>query len=251
MARKIITYFLYLTGICAFGAYIWFCSTLSAAAADKEVCRDIRITILDSTLIRFISAESVREMICSEDSPIGRKLSEIDIHALEERITGYGAVKKSEVAVDRSGIMYVEIRQRRPVLRLESSRESAYMDETGFRFPLSDLFSAYVPIVTGKIPENDPEWDRGIVEFGNYLFIHRFWNDQVEQINVTGDGCLSLYTRIGDQQIIFGKPEKIDYKFRKLFSYYRNIAPRYGWNCYESVDLRYSDQIVCRRKKKQ
>ncbi len=249
MVRKILTYFLYLAGICAFGAYLWFCSTLSAAASDNEVCRDIRITVLDSALIRFITAGSVRDMICGSESPIGKKVSEIDIHALEERITGYGAVKKSEVAVDRSGIMHVEITQRRPVLRLEESGGPVYMDETGFRFPLSDLFSSHVPIITGNIPKDDPEWERGIVELGNYIFIHRFWNGQIEQINVTGDGCLNLYTRIGDQQIIFGKPEKIDYKFRKLFSYYRNIAPRYGWNHYESVDLKYSDQIVCRRKK--
>jgi len=249
LVRKIITYFLYLTGICAFGAYIRFCGILSAKAADEEICRDLRITILDSTLNRFVTAASVRELICSRESPLGKKISEIDIHALEERITGSGAIRSSEIAVDRSGIMYVEILQRRPILRLECGSISAYLDETGYRFPLSALFSSYVPIVTGNIPENDRQWDDGIVKMGNYLSIHRFWNDQIEQINVERNGCLTLFTRIGDQQIIFGRPEKTDYKFRKLYSYYRNIAPRYGWNYYETVDLRYSDQIVCRKRK--
>lgn len=249
MIRTIITYFMCLTGIVAFGAYLWFCDTLSARAADEEICRDIRVTVLDSAMSRFVTAASVRELICCAESPLGRKIADIDIHSLEERITRSGAIKKSEIAIDRSGIMYVEILQRQPVLRIEGPNGSAYMDETGFRFPLSNLFTSYVPVITGDIPEDDERWNGGIIEMGVYLSAHRFWNEQIEQINVTDSGCMILYTRIADQKIIFGYPEKIDYKLNKLYSYYRNIAPRYGWSLYETVDLRYSDQIVCRKRK--
>ena len=72
----------------------------------------------------------------------------------------------------------------------------------------------------------------------------------IQQIYVEDNGDIVFYTSVGDQKIIFGAVEDIDYKFAKLNAYYRQIVPAYGWEKYSTVNLKFSDQIVCTARNK-
>ena len=37
----------------------------------------------------------------------------------------------------------------------------------------------------------------------------------------------------------------MEIKFKKLELFYKNILPTKGWNYYESVNLKFKNQIVC------
>lgn len=247
MLKKIVTYFLFSLCIMAFGAYLWFSQSLHARSAEKEICTDVRIEILDSCSQKLVSAESVMEMINRLGNPVGKNIRDVDVFRLEQGITALGAVRSTEVAVDRTGIAHVLISQRHPILRFQDQTNGYYMDDTGFCFPLSDLFSSDVPVVSGHIRGEDLKWRSGMLELGRYLDGDRFWRTQIEQIDVSENGHLTLFSRTSDQKISFGKPEGIDSKFSRLFIFYKNIAPNYGWDYYSTVNLSYSGQIVCTR----
>lgn len=250
MLKKIITYTMFAICLAAFGAYCWFCETLIVQGEDTQVCEEISITILDSTENHLVSDESVREMISRLGNPVGTRIRNVNVHFLENGINGMGAIKKTEVAIDNSGILHIEITQRHPILRFQKQYEGYYMDDTGFTFPLSDLFTSDVPIVSGYIREDDTSWRNGMKELGTFLDSHQFWHTQIEQINVSDDGTLNLYSRTSGQTVLFGLPENIPSKFEKLLAYYKNIAPNYGWDYYSVIDLKYNGQIVCTKSKK-
>lgn len=247
MLRKAVTYTLFSLCILAFGAYVWFCGTLRARGAEKELCTDISIVIPDSSSHKLISRQSVIEMINRIDNPIGHNINDIDIHRLERGLTGLGAIKSAEVAADRTGIIYIIITQRHPILRIQNQGNGYYMDDTGFCFPLSDLFTSDVPVVSGHVREEDTKWRNGILELGRYLDSDRFWKTRIEQIDVQENGCLTLISRTSAQKISFGMPEEIESKLSRLLSFYKNIAPNYGWDYYSTVNLSYAGQIVCTR----
>jgi len=250
MIRKIVTYFLIVFGVCCFGALIWFCELLYRQGDGKFICNSIEVTILDSTENRLITPASIREMICRIENPVGVPASAINLHGIENGITGMGAISKAEIAVDRNGRMMVKVKQRHPILRYQNDKKGYYIDDTGFCLPLSDLFASDVPVVTGQIRENDEEWKARLVELGNFFDRDPFWHTQIEQIDVAPDGNLKLFSRTSDQTVVFGQPVNIESKLSRLFTYYKNIAPVYGWDRYSDVDLRFSRQIVCTRTAK-
>ncbi|EKD31744.1 MAG: hypothetical protein ACD_77C00260G0001, partial [uncultured bacterium] len=55
--------------------------------------------------------------------------------------------------------------------------------------------------------------------------------------------------RVGQQEIMFGRPDDVEVKFEKLLSFYKNIIPNEGWEKYKVVDLQYNNQIVCVKRK--
>ena len=72
----------------------------------------------------------------------------------------------------------------------------------------------------------------------------------VEQIYVDEKGVLSFIPRVGSFEVIFGEPENIEYKFLKLEAFYNKVIPAQGWDAYKSVDLRFGNQLVCKKSEK-
>jgi cell division protein FtsQ len=262
MFRKIVTY----TGISMvfiiFGAYFYFASMLKEKGDEKALCKVIDVTILDSTVNRFVSCKEVKGLIMSSPAkPIGLKIKDIRINDLEETLNKRSAIKKSDVSVSRDGKMYVSITQRRPLLRIEGEGGGFYIDESLYVFPLVNTFTSYVPVVTGNIPiqlkkghrglasGDDAKWLNTVMKFGNYISKSDFWDAQIQQIHFDSNGDVHLYTRVGDQNINFGTLDEVEKKLRKLNAYYQNIVPIYGWNRYSEINLKYEDQIVCKLKK--
>jgi len=233
--------------IAAFGTSIWFSEKLRRLGADKELCTSVSVVILDSAENRLVTPESVCEMLSRIGDPVGLRLSDLNVYRIEQGITAMGAVKKTDAAVDRNGLLHIIITQRHPILRFQRTDGGYYMDDTGFCFPLSDLFTPDVPVITGDIRPEDLTWNDGMLELGRYLDGHPYWHTQIEQINVLPDGTLQLWSRTSHQTIRFGLPDKIESKFDRLSSFYNDIAPNYGWDYYSVIDLNYTNQIVCTR----
>jgi cell division protein FtsQ len=260
MFKKILIYtgYFILTGILA--AYFVFSTGLSIEHSERQRCTEIKVTVLDSALNRFVSPEEIRELIRVEGITINEsKLKHINQYALENVLNNRTAVKISQVSVNRNGVLRVDIQQRRPILRLETVNGGFYMDETAYLFPLMRSYTSYVPVVTGNIPlvippgyrggpNQNREWANKIKELGLFLERENFWNSMVEQIYVDSTGAILFTPRVGKIEIVFGEPENIDFKFKKLYAFYTKVIPAMGWESYKRVDLRFGNQLVCKKR---
>ena len=74
----------------------------------------------------------------------------------------------------------------------------------------------------------------------------KVWKDKIVQITVHDHGELMLVPREGKERFLFGQPENISEKFRKMEMYYRSILPEKGSDAYTTVSVEYDGQIVCR-----
>ncbi len=78
-----------------------------------------------------------------------------------------------------------------------------------------------------------------------------FRRSEVVQIvaRTTPGGALEvdLVPRSGRHLIRFGRLEDTERKFDKLLRFYRGGLSRIGWEEYRTIDLRYNDQVVCRK----
>ena len=85
--------------------------------------------------------------------------------------------------------------------------------------------------------------------FGDYLiqFIDQseYWKKMIAQLTLQSNGNIVMLPQIGDYEIQFGKPEDIENKFKKIDMFFRDILPSKGWDAYKTVNVSFTNQIVC------
>jgi cell division protein FtsQ len=74
-----------------------------------------------------------------------------------------------------------------------------------------------------------------------------FWKAQIEQIYIGND--VELVPLAGSHIIVLGNFQDIDEKMNKLLVFYQHGLNKVGWNIYETINLKYKNQIVCSKTK--
>ena len=80
---------------------------------------------------------------------------------------------------------------------------------------------------------------------GNIIDEDEFWRAQIAGVIVEKDGDIRMLPQVTKQNVHFGQPEDLDEKFMKLKVFYKEILPNKGWNTYQTVNLKFKNQIVC------
>ena len=107
-------------------------------------------------------------------------------------------------------------------------------------------YAANLVIVTGNL--NSAYAIDKLLPLGKIMQNDPFWNQMIEQINVTDRGNVELIPRMGDHIVNLGKPENYQDKLYRLKVFYENGLSKIGWNKYSKIDLEFNNQIVCTRK---
>ncbi|MDR3350026.1 MAG: cell division protein FtsQ/DivIB [Prevotellaceae bacterium] len=238
--------------------------TVTAGFVNRErrhiYCHSIKVTVCDSSLLRFVSAKEVRRLI-EKDNPhiIGTAIDSIDLRRLEEKLNARSVVKNAEIFTSIDGTLHARVHQRRPIVRVLAETGSFYIDDGGYIFPFSPAYTPYVPVVTGNVAVSFKNSYRGgipakdkllqqLYTFSRFLQQHRFWQSQILQIHVQNRNDIELIPRVGRQLIKLGPLDNFEYKLTKLYAFYRNAMPQEGWDKYIKLDLRYSNQVVATRE---
>ena len=88
----------------------------------------------------------------------GKTLSSINITLLEKIINKNPFVADAEVFSTIDGKINIEVKQRRPVVRIVNFKdESFYIDDQGVFMPLSEKYTARVPVANGYIFDRESE----------------------------------------------------------------------------------------------
>ncbi len=185
-------------------------------------------------------------------------LSDIDIKRVEEVLESQAFVADADAFVDDDLQLNIIVNQRIPLVRvIAENGQNYYLDEAGMRMPLSEHYTARVPVVTGNVTlwsddfMEQPEHQLyQIVEFAHYLREDEFLQALVEQIYINNNGEFILAPKVGDQVIHLGKYEAktVAERLDRLKTFYREGIPYEGWQKYRSYDLRYADQVVARKR---
>src|SRR5690606_40486214 len=98
-----------------------------------------------------------------------------------------------------------EVTQKTAVARVMNAGESYYIDANGNQMPLSEHFSAHVPIVSGQLKTENKE---NFAELLNKIFEDEFLKTAITGIRINSDQSLILSVRDFDYQIEFGQDRK-------------------------------------------
>ncbi|MCS7076100.1 MAG: hypothetical protein NZ455_05305 [Bacteroidia bacterium] len=245
-----------------------------------EICTGIDVEIENLPEQNFITAKQIEYLLSNNDEQVitGHSLANVDVELLEQRLYKNPYIKKAHVYIDLNGKIKVKITQRKPIARVIGEKDSYYIDAEFHKLPLSNHYTARVPLITGSITEKYQETnpnevlgietqkkDDIIVPIQNThkicserltqlvpllreILKDPFYNAQITQIHVLPSGECELYTLVGDAKIIFGYPMiDVEQKLLNLKCFYQNALRSYGWYKYRSITVKYPRQIVCER----
>ena len=76
---------------------------------------------------------------------------ELDLNKIEKNLDAQAMIEKSDVFVSIDGVLKAVVKQKTPIVRVYDGDRSFYIDYEGNKMPLSDNFTARVPLVSGAI----------------------------------------------------------------------------------------------------
>lgn len=133
------------------GYIIWSAAAAHRQRAAREVTRLV-VDVHDSTSQgHLVSTAQVRSWIGRSGlKTVGAKVGEVDLRGIERLIADNGFVSRVDAYVRYDGTLHVDIRQRRPLLRMLTDGWNSYVTQEGFAFAAPRSSSLYVPVVTGS-----------------------------------------------------------------------------------------------------
>lgn len=219
-------------------------------------CTDIKIIIPGAD--NFIEREEIDEILKQDQGVLlGRNLENINIHQIEKKLQSNPYIGFAKVYVDMDGVLHIEVKQRQPIVRiLNENGQDFYIDNDGLKMPISANFTANVLVATGHISEVfgsrvdtlHTQLGRDLYKTAQYIKKDTLWDSQIEQIVVDQKNDITLIPRVGNQRIILGNADSLEKKMKNLLLFYKKAMPQVGWDTYKTINIKYTNQIVCEKR---
>lgn len=139
----------------------------SSARTYRRGCNVTRIEVdvKDSSAHgQLVTSQQVHTWIRRSGLPaVGVPVAEADLAGIEALVARNGFVRRVDAYTTYDGVLRIDIRQRRPVLRLLTDGRNSYVTEEGYLFAAPSQSSLYVPVVTGPYRPPFPASHTGTV----------------------------------------------------------------------------------------
>ena len=213
---------------------------------DDSPCKEVEIVIADSLEKHFLYEKDIIAYLKKTNHyPLNKKSDEINTNDIEKALLKNEIIETAEVVQTISGKIKIVISQKMPILRVFNSEGSFYIDTSGKIMPAALGQAIYVPVASGNIEKSFAVSE--LYRFALFLQKDEFWNDQIEQIYVKSVNDIEIIPRVGNHQIILGNLDNYENKLKNLRLFYEQVIPKMGWEKYKVINLKYKNQIVCKK----
>jgi cell division protein FtsQ len=216
------------------------------------VCKDVKIYIPGNQY--FIDKAEIDNILqMSSHTLVGRKMDNINMHNIENRLKANPFIEMAKVYADMDGIIWIEISQRQPVLRIMNQfDQDFYIDQHGLKMPLSENFTANVLAANGFIDEPfggkvdtlRSALVKEIFKTSEFIRKDSLWSAQIAQIYINQNHEIELIPRVGNQRILLGDADSLEAKFHNLKVFYKQALPQVGWDAYKMINIKYANQVI-------
>ncbi|MFC2101923.1 cell division protein FtsQ/DivIB [Bacteroidota bacterium] len=230
-----------------------------------SICRSLHYN-LDyaeaDVMITEADADSLIQSVAGEIK--GKPLYQINTEKIERILNSYPYVASAHVYGTNTGDIYINIKQREPVLRIiTESNKSYFIGAEGTLLPFHPDYPVRVVVATGAIPDSmfisrrnpgsrsfvDPVVFSPMLtdlhKLASLIYRNPFLKAQVSQIYVNHQGDYELIPKVGNHLILLGDAENLDEKFGRLMIFYKQGLNQIGWNKYKTINIKYKNQVVC------
>ncbi len=192
----------------------------------------------------FITLETVDKMlILSHDSVQNIAKEQVALKEMESRLLANDMIRDAQVFITVDGVLGARIEQRKPLARV-ADQTNYYIDTDGEKMPLSNVYAARVPLVTGNVSSMLEDLAALVEKINKDEFI----KNSVIGIHVEDKKNIELRLRNNDFKVLLGSKNDAERKFMNLKAFYQKAKRDTLLNTYFAIDLRYGSQVVATKK---
>ncbi|MCB0601510.1 MAG: hypothetical protein KDC28_09785 [Saprospiraceae bacterium] len=232
--------------------------SMGASYKNQQITQQLVIDLDESIKDDAITKEDIIRMIQESFSYdlTGSRISDIDLASIEAVIRQYDFVANAEVYVDAEQNIHVDVKARKPLVRVSDiSGKQYFLDDTGMQIMADGDLKSRVIVMSGNVgPYNRNEegqlesrLQRGL-ELVRVINRDDFLKELIEQIYVQENGEITLIPKFGDERILLGMVENLDAKFSNLKDFYLGGLRYRGWSTNHEIDIRYNGQVITRKR---
>ena len=223
------------------GIVIFLFSFTSKRNEARKLTKSMVVFVGDNAL--FIKRETVNKLLIeNKDNASGIQKVKLDLNKLERTLDSNDLIEKSDVFVSIDGVLKAVVKQKTPIARVLNGSGSFYIDYEGGRMPLSDNFTARVPLVSGVINKKNNE---ELAQLFRMIYDDDFLKKNIISVEVMPNGSLKMLNRNFDYQIDFGKITNAERKFKDYKAFFQKAVLDSSLYKYNKIDLRFTKQVVC------
>jgi cell division protein FtsQ len=193
--------------------------------------------------VLFLKSETVNKLLIEKNQDL-KTLNKVDLDLkkLERAINQQELIQKADVFVSVDGVLKVVVKQKTPLGRVFDEAGSFYVDYEGNKMPLSDNYTARVPLLSGEISVVRKE---KLSEVLRMINADEFLKKNIIGVQVLPNGSLVMVNRNYDFQIDFGRAINIEKKFRNYKAFFQKAVLDSSLNTYKKINLKFTKQVVC------
>lgn len=214
----------------------------------QSLVRGVRVEIDYCGADTLVSDRQVADWVKKEMPSLSSKmLREVDLRAVEKAAAKLPYLHDCEAGTSISGYVVVFAVQRRPIVRVCANDKEYYLDDKGYRVPISRTGSCDVIVASGNIPDKGKGLN-DVWALANFLDQHSDAAPLFDQIYRDDAGDLFVTPKLGNHVVQIGSVENLEEKFDNLKALYTRGLPQVGWETYKQISVKYNDQVVCTKR---
>lgn len=226
----------------------------------EKKCKGLKVNIEGVSNNFFIDKKDVEVIInrFAGGGTMGKPLKDFRLWQMENTLKRNVWIKSAQIYFDNNDILKADVEEREPIARVFAINDfTFYVDSSLTMLPLSEKFSARVPVFTGfpadtkVLSKKDSALLAGVRKLSLLIGGDVFLNALIEQVDITPERNFEMIPKIGKQLIVFGDATNAEQKFDKLKLFYKQVMSKAGWSRYNVIDLQYKDQVVARIRGKE
>ena len=214
-----------------------FYSTISVNNLREIKSSDIYMYDYDSLLI---SEDSIQSVI--SELLVLKNINKSNIHKnnLEFELNKNQLINQSDIFIDVSGKMIVNIKQRKPIARFLDNKN--YLDVNGLIMPKSKDYSPVVPIIVGF--NKSTLQLKSIYKLSHFIYEDKFLRKNITKIIIDSTGNFVLQLRKHKFKVSLGRLDKLELKVNNFKAFYIKGMKDQLLNKYSTINLQFDNQVV-------
>ena len=221
---------------------VMFLFSFASIRNENRKIAKIDVKIIDKDT-PFLLPEMVNKLLIEKNQDSKTITKEgLDLKKLENSINQHELIQKADVFVSVDGVLKAVVKQKTPLGRVVSETGSFYIDYEGNRMPLSDNYTARVPLISGEI--NGVKKEK-LSEVLKMIYEDEFLKKNIISVQVLSSGSLIMENRNYDFDIDFGRIINIDKKFKNYKAFFQKAVSDSTLNKYKKINLKFTQQVVC------
>ena len=191
----------------------------------------------------FLKAEMVNKLLIEKNQDLKTINKDgLDLNKLEKSVSSHQMIQKADVFVSVDGVLKAVVEQKTPIGRVFDQTGSFYIDNEGNKMPLSENYTARVPLLSGEITAVKKEKLSEVLEM---IAEDDFLKKNIIGVQVLPNGGLIMANRNYDYQIDFGRTINIERKFKNYKAFFQKAVLDSTLDQYRRINLKFTKQVVC------